>query len=312
MDILSISQVDGFYVGHADDQEAQTGCSVILTPGGAVASAYTPGFGPGSRETELLKPESSPQAIHGLLLTGGSAFGLAAASGVVKFLREKGLGLDTGAIRVPLVPGAVIYDYPANRSGGALPDENMGYQAAAAASKAPVRSGPYGAGFSAASGKVAGVDNSSPSGIGSFGWQQGDLQLAALVVVNPLGSIVNPHTGDLISGVRRPDGRLAGRPEILGLLKDLAGRLTSDEPGHTVLVAVGTNARLDKVGAYRLSRMAGTGITRAVFPAHLLYDGDTVFALSSNTGPVVDENWLGALASEVVSQAIVNSCGIFV
>jgi L-aminopeptidase/D-esterase-like protein len=299
--------VDGFLVGHAEDREAGTGCTAVLTPAGASASVHTPGFAPGSRETALLRPESSPKAIHGLLLAGGSAFGLAAASGIVRFLREQGIGLDTGDIRVPLVPGAVIYDYPGNRSKGMLPDEDMGYRAACAASGAACMSGPHGAGVSARSGKIAGHARSSPSGIGSAGLADGDLQLAALAVVNPLGSIVHPDSGRIVSGLHRPDGSLASRDEILAAVKETAGRMSGIDPGHTVLVVVGTNARLDKLGAFRVSRMAAAGIARAVFPAHLLFDGDTVFTLASNTGPVVDDNVLGAFAAQVTAQAVLDA-----
>jgi L-aminopeptidase/D-esterase-like protein len=254
-----------------------------------------------------LRPESSPKAIHGLLLAGGSAFGLAAASGIVRFLREQGVGLDTGAIRVPLVPGAVIYDYPGNRSKGTLPDEDMGYRAARAAGGDTRMSGPYGAGVSARSGKIAGHALSSPSGIGSAGLTDGGLQLAAMAVVNPLGSIVNPDNGRIVSGVRHPDGRLASRDEILAVVKDVSCRMAGVDPGHTVLVVVGTNARLNKLGAFRVSRMAAAGIARTIFPAHLLFDGDTVFTLASNTGPVVDENILGAFAAHVTAQAVLDA-----
>ncbi|MDR2826701.1 MAG: P1 family peptidase [Candidatus Adiutrix intracellularis] len=300
---FSLSQVDGFWVGHAENSTARTGCTAILTPEGAVASFFTPGFAPGSRETELLKPESTPQNIHGLLLTGGSAFGLAAATGIVKFLREKGVGLNTGTIQIPLVPGAVIYDYPQNLSQGLLPDENMGYEAAKKASKKALKNGPYGAGFSASSGKAAGPEFSSPSGLGSAGLVENKLQLAALVIVNPLGSLINPHTGVIISGIRTKGGQLATREEILDLLKDPPPQ----KPGHTILVAIGTNARLDKLGAFRLARLAASGLTRSIFPSHLLFDGDIIFSLSSNTGPLVNENWLGAMAAELVSQAVINS-----
>lgn len=304
---ITLSQLDGFYVGQAEDRQAGTGCTAILTPEGAVASYHLPGFAPGSRETDLLRPDSLTPVIHGLLLTGGSAFGLAAASGVVKFLREQGVGYDTGFMRVPLVPAAVIFDYPGNKSNGALPDEAMGYRAAAAADKSPVPNGPFGAGLSAACGKLAGPDRSSPSGIGSYGLTTDDgLMVAALAVVNPLGGVLDPDTGVVISGPRQEDGLLADKKEIMEILRSRTIMSTA-EPGHTVLVAVGTNARLDKLGAHRLARMASAGMARVVYPAHLMHDGDTVFALSSNTGPEVDPSWLGALAADVVSRAIVNS-----
>ncbi|MDR1084759.1 MAG: P1 family peptidase [Deltaproteobacteria bacterium] len=303
--MVTLGEIEGFLVGHSADLTAETGCTVILCPQGAVASAYTPGFAPGSRETELLRPEGMVEIIHGLILTGGSAFGLAAADGVVRFLREKGLGLATPYQKVPCVAGAVIYDYPGNKSKGTLPDALMGYRACQAAESGPVESGPAGVGTSAESGKLGGRDLSSPSGLGSFGVKTGDgLIMTALAAVNPLGSIVSPNTGAIISGLKTPKGNLATRTEILETLNSLA---ENNHPGQTVLVAVGTNARINKLDAYRLAKMAGCGLARAVFPAHLLFDGDTVFALSTATGPTKDISYLGALAAEVVSEAIVRS-----
>lgn len=307
MNMTSVSQVDGFLVGHAQDDTAHTGCTAILCPDGAVASVCTPGFAPGSREIDMLRPESLPQTIHGLLLSGGSAFGLAAASGVARYLLEQGVGYPVRSIRIPLVPAAVINDYPQNTSGGRLPDENMGYQAAAAATTKPVKSGSFGAGVSATTGKVAGPDYCSPSGIGSYGVVDSGLQIAAIVVVNPMGCIVNPDNGRILSGIRDKDGGLLNREEIIAFFKDRFDGERSEFIPYTVLTALATNAKLDKVGAYRLSRIAATGIARAVYPAHMLGDGDTVFALSSNRGPEVDLNWLGVLAAEVVSKAIVES-----
>jgi L-aminopeptidase/D-esterase-like protein len=303
--MITIGEIEGFKVGQASDSAAKTGCTVILCPQGAVASAYTPGFAPGSRETELLKPSGLVQAVHGLCLSGGSAFGLAAAGGAVRFLSKLKAGLDIGPVRVPIVPAAVICDYPANQSGGLLPDEAMGFEAAWSAESGPVPSGPYGAGFSARSGKLGGEELASPSGIGSFGvMTKGGLAVAALAVVNPLGSIVSPRTGEIISGLKVPSGRLAGRREILAAL---AGAGTVHDQGHTVLAAVATNAAIGKLDAWRLARMAGCGIARAVYPAHLLFDGDTVFALSTARGPAADISFLGALAAEVLAEAIVRS-----
>ncbi|MDR1577337.1 MAG: P1 family peptidase [Deltaproteobacteria bacterium] len=301
---ISLSEIEGFLVGHEEDRVAKTGCTAILCPEGAIASAYTPGFAPGSREMDLLRPSGLIPAIHGLLLSGGSAFGLAAATGVVNFLLAKGVGFPTGPIRVPIVPSAVIYDYPANQSKGLLPDERMGYLAASNASHAPLNSGPFGAGYSAVSGKLGGEALSSPSGLGSYG-QVGKtgLMMAALAVVNPLGSVVNHKTGEIISGLKRPEGGLADRKDILSTL-ELAENL---QPGNTVLVVVGTNAQIDKLGAYRLARLASCGIARAIYPSHLLSDGDTVFALSSGVGPRADLSYLGALAADLVSEAIVRS-----
>jgi L-aminopeptidase/D-esterase-like protein len=280
-----------------------------VAPEGVKASFCSPGFAPGSRETDLLKPENSVQQIHGLCLAGGSAFGLAAANGVVKYLREKGIGFEVGSIKVPLVPAAVIFDYPANKSQGSLPDEHMGYEAARTADTAKVESGPFGVGYSAASGKIGDPDLSSPSGIGSFGYEIKGLQVAALAVVNSLGSVVDPENGWIMSGLRKAQGGLASREEILEALSKMAPD-DGSVPKNTVLVAIATNANLTKLDLYRLSLMASSGIARAIYPAHLTYDGDTVFAISTGTGPLVDANWLGALAADVVSKAIIKSVRI--
>lgn len=311
MEQITLSHISGFFVGHAENRAAGTGCNVILTPNGAVASAYNPGFAPGSRETDLLKPENTVDRIHGLLLAGGSAFGLAAAEGVMRFLREKKLGFDTGFIKVPLVAAAVIYDYPGNNSRGSLPDASLGYMAAFNAGKSPVKSGFYGAGISATCGKAAGPALASPSGLGSFGYKDGELMVAALSVVNPFGSIVDPDSGRIIAGMKLPNGALADKHDNLKAIKEKAYRLGESYPGNTVLAAVGTNARLDKLGAYRLARMASAGLSRVIYPASLLFDGDTIFALSSNDGPEVDEGWLGSLAAEVVARSIVESARCF-
>ncbi|MDR2198368.1 MAG: P1 family peptidase [Deltaproteobacteria bacterium] len=304
MKYTSISEIEGFLAGHRENKEMKTGCTVILAPDGAVASAYGPGFAPGTREIELLNPKNLVSSLHALVLSGGSAFGLASATGVMRYLKEKNLGFDTGSIRVPIVSAAVIYDYPKNLSQGTLPDEDMGYAAAVAASKAPLKSGPFGAGFSAETGKISDT-LSSPSGIGSSGIElAGGLKIAALAVVNAVGSVVDPRSGEIISGVRHPDGTFLSRQEIL---KILSGTEPEKENTNTVLIAVATNAKMDKLGAHRLARMAAAGIPRAIYPAHLLWDGDMVFALSSGTGGEFDASYLGALAAELVSQAIVNS-----
>jgi L-aminopeptidase/D-esterase-like protein len=301
---ITLTDVKGLLVGHSESKRYRTGCTAILSPLGAVASAYNPGFAPGSCETDLLKPENGVEVIHGLVFSGGSAFGISAASGVMRFLRENEIGLDVGDLRVPLVPAAVIYDYPANKSKGSLPDQSLGFEAAQSADTKAVLSGPFGAGVSACSGKVGGAQLCSPSGIGSYGVAEHEVQVAALAVVNPLGSVIEPETGEVISGLKRPQGGLAGRQEILEAVKGLG---KASFAGNTVLIAVATNVRLTKLDAYRLARMASAGVPRAVYPAQTMFDGDTIFALSTNSGPSAPLSYLGALAAEVVSRAIVES-----
>ncbi|MDR2611444.1 MAG: P1 family peptidase [Deltaproteobacteria bacterium] len=311
---ITVSEVDGILAGHAEDREARTGCTAVLAPEGAVAACRTPGFAPGSRETEALRPEGLTGIVHGVALCGGSAFGLAAASGVARFLAGKGIGFEAGGIRIPVVPAAVIYDYPGNLSRGALPDEATGRRAAEAASKAPLPGGSRGAGVSAESGRIADPGLTSPSGIGSFGLEfPSGFRLACLAVVNPLGSIVDHVTGRIVSGVRLPGGGLAGRQGILARLAERDApaapgpRQADGPPQATVIALVATNAPLDRVGASRLAGMAAAGITRAVYPAHLLLDGDTVFALATSGGPVPGASWLGALAADALAEAILRS-----
>ncbi|MDR2301373.1 MAG: P1 family peptidase [Deltaproteobacteria bacterium] len=307
---ITITSIEGLTVGHKVDEKAKTGCTALLAPKRVKAACFNPGFAPGSRETDLLNPKNSFAAIHGLCLAGGSAFGLAAAGGVVRFLRENGFGLDLDVIKIPLVPAAVIFDYPLNLSQGTLPDELMGYQAAQAASSSPVRSGPFGVGYSARSGKLGGLDGSSPSGLGSFGLEVNKVKMAALAAVNPFGSVIDPLTGKVLSGFkigRGQKGQIAPREKIFQTLLSYA----QDEPGptNTVLIILATDAFLSPLDLHRLAIMASAGIARSIYPAFTPYDGDFVFALTTDDSPAknIDLTWLGALAQDVVSQAIVNS-----
>jgi L-aminopeptidase/D-esterase-like protein len=305
---ISLSEIKGFLVGHSENEEYKTGITAILTPEGAIASCYTPGFAPGSRETELLRPEGLVEQIHGITLSGGSAVGLSTATGVFNFLRNGGYGFPLEGVKIPLVTGAVIFDYPHNLSKGLFPDEHMGFQAAENASKHPLQSGAIGVGVSARCGKIGGPIFSSPSGIGSFGLRlDSGLEIASIAVVNSLGSIVDPENGKIISGVKGENGTFLTRDEIISLLAKITQVQGESSSQNTVLVVLGTNAKINKLDAYRLARMVGVGIGRSVYPAHLLFDGDTVFTASSLTGPQVDISYLGALGAEIVSKAIVRS-----
>ncbi|MDR2386108.1 MAG: P1 family peptidase [Deltaproteobacteria bacterium] len=306
---ITITSIEGLTVGHQVDQEAKTGCTVLLAPKGVKAACFNPGFAPGSRETDLLNPKNSHAAIHGLCLAGGSAFGLAAASGVVEFLWENGFGLDLGFIKIPLVPAAVIFDYPINRSHGTLPNQGMGYQAAQKATSAPVISGPFGVGYSAYSGKLGGVKRSSPSGLGSYGLEVNGVKLAALAAVNPFGSVINHLSGLPLSGYRNSRGKIYSREKIFQTLLKYAQAEAPSGPSNTVLIILATDACLSPIDLHRLAIMASAGIARSIYPAFTPYDGDIVFSLTTDDcpGEKVDLTWLGALAQDVVSQAIVNS-----
>jgi L-aminopeptidase/D-esterase-like protein len=303
-DMLTLTSVPGLMVGQVSDEKYRTGCTVVLCPQGAVCGVAIPGFAPGSRETDLLNPASRAEEVHGIVVSGGSAFGLAAATGVVRWLAERGHGLETVFARVPLVPAAVIYDLNFNRS-LAKPDEAMGYEAADRASSDPVAQGNVGAGTGATCGKLAGFERAMKSGLGSAGVEEAGIIVAAVAVANPVGDIINPSTGQIVAGVRSEDGsRLVGAMSVLAEAQNLVPSQTS----HTVLGVVATNAKLSKLQVSRIARMAVCGIARSVQPAHLLYDGDTVFAVSTSRGPEnIDENLIGALAAEVLAQAIVNA-----
>lgn len=304
----TITAVPGILVGHATDADNRTGCTAVLCPDNWTGGVAVPGFAPGSREVELLRPECIAQSIHGLLLAGGSAFGLRAADGVVRFLREQRRGIVMPHAVIPLVSAAVIYDLDMNRRPGELPDEAMGYAAAAAASAGAVAQGSVGAGTGARCGRLfqlaPGKDRSAKGGLGSALVRHNGALAGALVVVNALGNVHHPENGEFLAGGRDGKGRPLGRDAVLAAL---AGEALPR--GATVLSVVAVNTPLDKVGAGRLARMAAAGIARTVRPAHLLYDGDAVFALApleSGAGTCEgpwSESLMGALAAEAVAQA---------
>ena len=301
----TLTAIPGILVGHATDTVVHTGCTAVLCPEGFVPGVYVPGFAPASRETDLMRPEALVDRVHGICLAGGSAFGLAAATGVVRYLREKDKGFPTAFGRVPIVPAAALFDLDLNTAPGFLPDENMGYTAASAANDLPVPQGSIGAGTGARCGRVAGFDGAAKSGLGSFAMEHGDVRVAALAVVNALGNVYDPDTGEWLAGGHDAAGR---RMEGPVLYDALAARL--DVPKlNTVLIVVATNVPLDKTGTSRLARMAATGLPRVLRPAHMLSDGDIVFALSAPRGlipsaPRADIDLLGILGAEAVARAI--------
>ncbi len=300
---MTLTDIEGIMVGQVTDRKNHTGCTAILCPEGAAAGMELRGMAPGSRETNLFDPLTRTEEIHGILLTGGSAFGLAAASGVMRWLSENGYGLQTSCGRVPLVPAAVIYDLFFNQSFG-LPDEAMGYEAARIASTNPVEQGCVGAGTGATAGKLAGIDRAMKTGVGSAGYEAGGIKVAALSVVNPVGDVVDPETGDILAGVRSPDGRsISG---AMAAIKDGLSIFTI-AASNTVLGVVATEAKLTKIQAARVARMASCGFARAIRPASTLHDGDMVFALSTGKGPPVDENIIGAFGAEALAQAIASA-----
>ncbi|MDE0033299.1 MAG: P1 family peptidase [Deltaproteobacteria bacterium] len=291
----TITAVRGIQVGHATNRRARTGCTVVLCTAGAAAGVDVRGFAPGTRETDAIRPGQLVGKAHGILLTGGSAFGLDAASGVMRFLEERGSGFPTAHGVVPIVPAAVIYDLGVGDA-RIRPDKAMGYRACKAATDAPVPTGRIGAGAGATVGKAPGL-HPADGGIGSACARlPGGATVGALMVVNAVGGIVNPDSGTMI----------AGGPKVE------VGRKSPPEHGpgmpgtNTTIGVVATDAALSSTEANVVAAMAHDGIARAIRPAHTLRDGDTLFALSSGKRKA-DVNAVGILAAEVVAQAIVNA-----
>ncbi|HEY3209608.1 MAG TPA: P1 family peptidase [Actinomycetota bacterium] len=286
-----ITQVPGIRVGHWTDLVGLTGCTVVLCPPGTVGSGEVRGGAPGTRETDLLRPGTLVQEINAVLLTGGSAFGLAAADGVMRFLEERGVGFDTRVARVPIVPAAVLFDLgvgdPEARPGAA-----EGYEACAAAGQ-EVREGNVGAGTGATVAKLYGAQRAVKGGLGTTSRQEGDVVVGALAAVNAFGEVVDAN-GEVLAGAR--PGEAAEQD---------AGETGDESPGptNTTLVVVATNAKLSKERANLLARAAHDGIFGAIQPAHTMWDGDTVFALA--TGEVeADQRSLEELATQAVTEAI--------
>ncbi|MBI2305442.1 MAG: P1 family peptidase [Chloroflexi bacterium] len=299
----ALTDVDGIQVGHFSDEEGGTGCTVVLCPQGAVAGVDVRGAAPGTRETDLLRPGCLVQRIHALLLTGGSAFGLEAAGGVMRYLEERGVGYPTLWGRVPIVPAAVIFDLPLGKA-TARPTAHDAYQACRAASSDAVAEGNVGAGTGATVGKALGIEWATKGGLGTASFNLRGLTVAALAVVNAFGDVVNPWTGQTLAGLRSADG--AGFLNTMDILKKGGAPLISF---NTTLAVVATNAALAKDEANRLAQMAQNGLARALRPAHTMADGDVVFALSvakeeSTKGELTT---LGALAAEVTATAIVRA-----
>lgn len=299
----TITAVRGIQVGHATNRRARTGCTVVLCPAGAAAGVDVRGFAPGTRETDAIRPGRLVGQAHAVLLTGGSAFGLDAASGVVRFLEERGAGYTTAHAVVPIVPAAVIYDLAVGDP-RVRPDKAMGYRACKAAGDAPVPTGRIGAGTGATVGKAPGLHRAD-GGIGSARAKlPNGVTVAALVVVNAVGGIVDPATGEMVAGA--PD-------ETSDRMADAAPRSTRERrpatPGtNTTIGVVATDAALSSVEANIVASMAHDGIARAIHPAHTLHDGDTLFALATGKRKA-DVNAAGILAAEVVARAILNAVG---
>ena len=301
-----LTDVPGIRVGHFTDQRRPTGCTVVLAGDGAVCGVDVRGGSPGTRETDLLDPVSAVQVVHAIVLAGGSAFGLDAASGVVRFLEERGVGVPVGVGRVPIVPAAIFFDLTLG-DWRIRPDAAAGYEAARSASGGPVAEGCVGAGAGATVGKLFGPQSAMKSGLGTAAVRLPDgVVVAALVAVNAWGDVVDPASGKPLAGVRTADGK--------GLRGATRALLDGHAPGRplwgesTSIGVVATNVELGKSQATKVAQMAHDGLARAIQPVHSAWDGDTLFALSTGEKRLESPDVVvGTLAAEAVARAVIRA-----
>lgn len=301
----AITDIAGLRVGHFTDPRRPTGCSVLLCEAGAVAGVDVRGAAPGTRETDLLHPLATLEQVHALLLTGGSAFGLDAATGVMRWLEEHGHGVPVGPARIPIVPAAVLFDLWVGDA-RIRPDADAGYAACEAASTAHPAQGSVGAGAGATVGKLFGIGRAMKGGIGGASIKVGAITVAALVAVNAVGDVVDPASGRVIAGARGDDGRTP--------LDTLAALVDGQLPAHlmagmaTTIGIVATDARLSKAQVNKLAAMSHDGLSRSINPVHTASDGDAMFALATGgSGKPGHLTVLGALAAEVTARAVLNA-----
>lgn len=297
--IIEITDIEGIKVGHATKEIEGSGCTVILCEEGALCGCDVRGGGPATRETELLKPESSNDGVHAVMLSGGSAFGLDAGSGAMKYLEEKNIGIAVGNWHIPIVVGACIFDFPMT-GGKYKPDKALGYEACLNATNGPVAQGNVGAGMGAVVGKLAGFDRAMKSGLGTYGVQIGDLKVAAIVSVNAVGDVLDIKTGKRIAGVLNENGTGVGNSAEVLYQKYMNGSLFA---GNTTIGCIVTNARLTKGEMSKVASMTHNGYAISINPVHTSADGDTIFAMTTaQVDSTVDV--VGTLAAECMAEAV--------
>jgi L-aminopeptidase/D-esterase-like protein len=301
----SITDVQGIKVGHFTDTRRPTGCTVLLFEKGATAGVDVRGSAPGTRETDLLNPINTVQQIQAILLSGGSAYGLDAASGVVRYLEEHGLGFHVGEVVVPIVPAAILYDLGVGDP-KIRPTADSGYKACQAASGGKIAEGNVGAGAGATVGKMFGMKAAMKSGIGTASVRVGDtgIVVGAIVAVNAVGDVVNPRTGKIIAGARKPDA--SGFMDTMARIR--GGYRVEASGSNTTIGVVATNVALDKTQMTKIAQMAHDGLARTVYPVHTPGDGDAIFAAA--TGAIskrADHGAIGALAADVMAQAVLRA-----
>lgn len=300
---ISFSSIDGINIGNAQSLEGQTGCTVVICKEGASAGVDVRGGSPGTRETDLLNPVNFVDKIHAVVLSGGSAFGLDAAGGVMKYLEERKIGFDVKVTKVPIVCSAVLFDLVVGDY-RIRPDKDMGYEACKNSELNMCKNGNIGAGTGATVGKILGPEHSMKGGIGSFAVQVGDLKVGAVIAVNCLGDIIDPSTGKIIAGALKDNGE-----SFVNTEKVMLERYNEKKnlfSGNTTIGVVATNGKFTKSEMNKVASMAHNGYARTMRPAHSIFDGDTIFTMS--TGKVeADINVFGFLAAEVVEKAILKA-----
>lgn len=298
----SIADVAGLEIGHFTDPRRPTGCTVVIARDGAVAGVDVRGAAPGTRETDLLAPTNLVERVHAIVLSGGSAWGLDAATGVVRWLEEQGVGMPVGPARLPIVPAAVLFDLLVGDS-AIRPDAQAGYQACQAASRNAPAEGNVGAGAGAAVGKIFGIGRAMKGGIGSASITVDGVTVAALVACNALGDVIDPDTAQVIAGARTPDGKR--------LLDSRRALLAGEAPRpliagtNTTIGVIATDAVITKIQATRLAQMGHDGLARSINPVHTMSDGDTLFALGTGaSGKSLGMMTLGTMAAEATARAV--------
>ena len=301
----TITDVPGILVGHSTNLDAATGCTVVLCPQGAVGGVDVRGSAPGTRETDLLRPGNLVQQVHAILLSGGSAFGLDAASGVMRYLEERDVGYRIGAGVVPIVPAAIIFDLGLVTH-SVRPGPDDGYAACVNASDSPPEEGSVGAGTGATVGKTMGREHATKGGVGTASVDLDGLVVGALAVVNAVGDVVDPETGQVLAGPRDDEGRRFFRS--IDVLAGAVEEPVLASPTNTTLAVVATNATLTKEQANKLAQVGHDGLALAIRPCHTMADGDVVFALATGeSDEPVNMNRLCSAATTAVAQAIVSA-----
>ena len=304
MNVISINDVAPVHIGQAENREAGTGCTVFICPDGMCAGLDVRGGGPASRESQILNPLAAAKAIHGIVLAGGSAFGLGASDGVMKYLEERGIGFDVGVTHVPLVSQADLFDLTVGRS-DVRPDAAMGYEAAKNALENPnYKDGNYGAGTGCTVGKIAGMNSCMKTGIGSHAIELNGLRIGAVVALNALGDVYDWKTGKKAAGLLTEDKK--SFRNTADVLTENINVISNRFTDNTTLAVVITNAKFDKAALCKIAGMCHDGYARSIRPVHTSFDGDSIYAVSAGELEA-DQEVVGTIAADVVSEAILNA-----